>query len=315
MPSDPGALLALAAKKNGLQNVGPEPLHVKATYQVFDDKGGVQETGTFEEWRVSATKYKVIYTSPSLNQTNYSTESGLFRVGGSKWPEGPAANARNLLSPTFPWGEWLSKSKLGLVDRKVGAATLKCVTLDSGKPSPVGYGWVYCFDPTAPILRIAESFQGANQTLYNGIGLARGTYIARDVVFSRLGKWELRVHLDLLDALSHFDESTLIPPADAIAMPKRVSVGTGVMAGKIIRKVTPEYPAIAKAARIQGTVVIQAIIGRDGKIADLRTVSGPPMLLRPALESVRSWEYQPYLLEGEPIEVETEINVVFSLGG
>jgi TonB family protein len=315
MPSDPAALLALGAKKNGLQNVGPEPLHVKATYQVFDDKGGVKETGTFEEWRVSATKYKLIYASPSFNQTTYATESGLFRVGGSKWPEGPAATAQNLLYPTFPWGEWLNSSKLGLIDRKAGTDTLKCVNLDSKKSLHPVHESVYCFEPTAPILRIEESFNGIRQTLYNDIVSAHGAYIPRDAIYYQLGKPQVRLHLDFLTAVPHMDESILTPPTDAIAMPRLISVGSGVMVGKILRKGAPEYPAIAKAARIQGTVLLQAIIGKDGKVADLRTIGGPPMLLQAAMDSVRSWEFQPFLLDGEPVEVETDINVVFSLGG
>jgi periplasmic protein TonB len=122
------------------------------------------------------------------------------------------------------------------------------------------------------------------------------------------------MHLDMLTAVPHMDESILAPPVGAVAMPKRVSIGTGVMAAKIIRKVAPEYPALAKAAHIQGTVLIEAIIGKDGKVADLRTIGGPSMLLQAALNAVRSWEYQPYLIEGEPVEVETQINVVFWLG-
>jgi hypothetical protein len=158
-------------------------LHIKATYEVLDDKGHVKETGTFEEFRMSAKKYKSIYASPSLNQTTYATESGLFRVGGSKWREGPAATVHHLLYPTIPRGDWLSKSKLGLIDRKAGTDTLKCVTFDSEKPALPGHAPVYCFEPTAPILRIEESFQGVHQTLYNGIVLAHGAYIARDAIY------------------------------------------------------------------------------------------------------------------------------------
>jgi protein TonB len=77
----------------------------------------------------------------------------------------------------------------------------------------------------------------------------------------------------------------------------------------------PQYPAIAKAARIQGTVVLQATISKSGSIQNLRVISGPPMLQQAALEAVRSWRYKPYLLNGDPVEVETTVNVVFNLGG
>ena len=79
--------------------------------------------------------------------------------------------------------------------------------------------------------------------------------------------------------------------------------------------VDPTYPAIAKAARISGTVVLQATISKTGAIENLRVISGPPMLQAGALSAVKTWRYRPYLLNGEPVEVETTVNVVFNLGG
>ena len=86
------------------------------------------------------------------------------------------------------------------------------------------------------------------------------------------------------------------------------------MAGNLLAKTVPQYPAIAKAARIQGTVVLQATIAKDGTIQNLRVINGPPMLQQAAIDAVRSWRYKPYLLNREPVEVETTINIVFNLG-
>jgi protein TonB len=88
-----------------------------------------------------------------------------------------------------------------------------------------------------------------------------------------------------------------------------------VMQGNLLVKTMPQYPAIAKAARIQGTVVLQATISKAGTIENLHVVSGPPMLQQAAMDAVRSWRYKPYLLNGDPVEVETQVNVVFNLGG
>ena len=104
-------------------------------------------------------------------------------------------------------------------------------------------------------------------------------------------------------------------PVVKAAPPKKLSISSGVMAGNLLDKVTPQYPAIAKAARIQGTVVLQATISKSGSIENLRVVSGPPMLQAAAMDAVRSWRYRPYLLNGDPVEVETTVNVVFNLGG
>jgi protein TonB len=104
-------------------------------------------------------------------------------------------------------------------------------------------------------------------------------------------------------------------PKVTAAIPKKVPVSAGVMAGMILSKPSPVYPPIAKAARVQGTVVLQATISKTGTIENLRAVSGPAMLQQAALDAVRNWRYRPYLLNNEPVEVETTVNVVFTLGG
>ncbi len=85
--------------------------------------------------------------------------------------------------------------------------------------------------------------------------------------------------------------------------------------GSLAYKVVPTYPPLAKSARIQGQVLLQAVISKQGVIENLRALSGPPMLVEAAVEAVRQWRYRPYILNGEPIEVETQITVNFSLGG
>jgi protein TonB len=83
----------------------------------------------------------------------------------------------------------------------------------------------------------------------------------------------------------------------------------------LLQKTVPLYPPIAKAARVSGTVILQATISKTGTIENLRVISGPAMLQQAALDAVKSWRYRPYLLNNDPVEVETTVNVVFSLGG
>ena len=85
------------------------------------------------------------------------------------------------------------------------------------------------------------------------------------------------------------------------------------MAGNRIAGEMPVYSAIAKAARIQGTVTLQATISKSGAIENLRVISGPSMLIASAIQAVSTWRYRPYLLNSQPVEVETTINVVFDL--
>jgi protein TonB len=93
----------------------------------------------------------------------------------------------------------------------------------------------------------------------------------------------------------------------------RPHVSSGVMAGLRVNSVTPVYPPIARASRTEGTVVLQATISRNGTIENLRVASGSPLLQQAALDAVAQWRYKPYLLDGQPVEVETTVEVQFKL--
>jgi TonB family protein len=97
------------------------------------------------------------------------------------------------------------------------------------------------------------------------------------------------------------------------ARPVRVRVSEGVAKAFLIKKVSPEYPADAREAHIQGQVVIQVEIDQQGNIQDVKLVSGHPLLAPPALEAVKQWKYQPYLLNGQPVNVESQVVVNFTL--
>jgi TonB family protein len=97
--------------------------------------------------------------------------------------------------------------------------------------------------------------------------------------------------------------------------PKQIRVSSAVQRGLILHREEPVYPELARMARIQGTVVLKAIISKEGTIKDLRVVSGHPLLIQSALNAVRQWRYRPYMLLGEPVEVDTMILVQFTLSG
>lgn len=110
-----------------------------------------------------------------------------------------------------------------------------------------------------------------------------------------------------------------VPPPAPVAErpverpPQRIVMGGNVLSGRLLRSVTPVYPAIARQVRVQGMVRIAAVIGTDGRIRELRVVSGHPLLIQPALDAVRQWVYQPTLLNGVPVEVDSTIDVTFTL--
>lgn len=102
-------------------------------------------------------------------------------------------------------------------------------------------------------------------------------------------------------------------PKVKVEASKRVSISAGIAVGLLMQRTNPIYPAIARSAHVSGTVVIQATISKSGTIENPRVVSGPTMLRQSALDAVKTWRYKPYLLDGQPMEVETTVNVVFTL--
>jgi periplasmic protein TonB len=106
----------------------------------------------------------------------------------------------------------------------------------------------------------------------------------------------------------------VLPPAPPVTVTHPLHLSQ-MREGDLIRKVQPAYPPLARSARIQGVVVLQAMISKQGTIENLRLVTGHPMLAPAAIEAVRQWRYRPYILNGDPVEVETQITVKFALGG
>jgi protein TonB len=104
----------------------------------------------------------------------------------------------------------------------------------------------------------------------------------------------------------------VVPSPPPTVRPPRIS---HMMVGNLIYRVQPIYPPLARAARVQGQVMIRAVISRNGTIENLQTISGHPMLVRAALDAVLQWRYRPYILNGDPVEVETQVTVNFSLSG
>jgi periplasmic protein TonB len=116
------------------------------------------------------------------------------------------------------------------------------------------------------------------------------------------------------DVLGGIGTGVAPPPPPPAATPNRIKVGGDVQSASLVERVTPEYPDIAKSAHVSGTVTLHAIISKDGSIQKLEYVSGPPLLMASAMRAVKEWRYRPTMLNGQPVEVDTTVQVVFSLG-
>jgi protein TonB len=106
----------------------------------------------------------------------------------------------------------------------------------------------------------------------------------------------------------------VLPPPPKAAAPARIKQGGAVTAASIVTQTKPAYPPLARQARIQGVVVLRAIIDKEGKVAQLEVISGHPLLVQSAMEAVKQWRYKPTQLNGDPVEVDTTIQVTFTMG-
>jgi len=114
-------------------------------------------------------------------------------------------------------------------------------------------------------------------------------------------------------SLSSTHSMPVIAKAPEPAPAKRIRVAAKVVEANLVHDVPPQYPPEAGRARIEGTVVLMALIGRDGIVQDVRVESGLPILAQAAIDAVRQWRYKPYMIDGEPVEVDSRITINFTL--
>jgi TonB family protein len=319
MPSDPAQLLALAAKLDGLTGQDVKPWHLKASYETFDEKGKSTGTGTYEEWWVSDKQYKRSYTSASFTQTEYATEKGIYRSGEQTWPKVPLSLLRPSLLAPLPSPDDLVGATFAVEKHALGGMNLQCLRFTWPIPGHTALGGtspIFCLSRSAPILRVVAE-GGTRQIFANNISLFQGHYLPRDLEFSQDRKAQLKVHIESLATLPSQEALNLRPSPEAVLLSVPVSLPTKEeVPTTCLWKVTPMYPEEAKYKRIQGNVVFNAHIGKDGKLRDLSAAASPsPILTKAAENAVRQWRYTPMRMAGEPVDVLTQINVVFSLGG
>jgi TonB family protein len=311
-------MMNLAWQLNGLHDPSLKPWHIHATWQTLDNQQKPLAQGTWEEWWAAERKYKLSITAPGFQQIEYVTDHGTFLVGDQHQPVQPIGLiGEMLLTPTPDWAP-ASDVKLQALRHKEGSANLTCAArrldapmgyFETGTPLPQ-----YCFTGDIPAIRLA-ALAGGMRVLFNSIGRFQDRYIAQNISILHSSQPEFDIHVDALATLSSVSDADFTPPPNAVAAPSHtVTVSPEVIAGNWIGGAAPVYPEEAKMQNIQGTVVLQATIGKDGIISDLSTVSGPPLLTSAATDAVKTWRFLPYLLNGEPVDVRTQISVVFHLG-
>jgi TonB family protein len=207
-----------------------------------------------------------------------------------------------------------AKSRLEPESVTLGSVKLPCVMVvpqigQHGKAEtiPMGLFPTYCFDPKVPVLRIMYSFGSVTEE-FNHIAKVQG----RDIQLFDGKRKILSATLDSVDGMAPMDPM-LTPPSDAkVSSVGKVQLAADVVQDALLRRQPPFYPPDAKLARVDGRVVLQAMIGADGGVRDLHVVSAPmASMAASALWAVTHWQYNPFVVKGEPVDVETTINVQF----
>ena len=308
--------LELAYKVNGLEVPDIHPWHLKASYEVQDPEGKPQDKGTFEEWWAGPKRFKVIYHGQDFSRTEYGTEKGIFREGNTQSPPYLLEMLHSTIGQPLPSPSRINPRDVEVKDleRQIGPLRLQCASVrgkkqkqDKQQPD------LYCFESSKAVLRYTKSRGDIEQVVFNNESTFSGRYVAKEFVLFLLGQPALSVHIDTLEPVNSNDPAFAAVPADAVLAEELAPISGPVTGPRLVSKVFPQYPLDAKAMGIQGTVVMTGRITTDGRVTNIQALSGPKRLRAAAVDAVRQWRYTPALADGEPVEVDTFLNVIFTL--
>jgi TonB family protein len=307
-----------AEASGSLDTEGLKPWHLKLDVQLFGEQGKQTEQGTIEEWWTSPTSFQLTFKFPSYTATEVRSEKGLTRTKASSSPPFLLGLLLNQVVHPMPSNEDIDNSSPGLRKENFGKIALDCIMLDQKINKipypPLGLFPTYCFDLDKTTLRLSYDF-GSQVIVRNAIGIFLERKVATDVTVKESNQVQATARLITLETTASMPLPAIDPMTLTPIDQSATGVAPAVMAGHKLAGSNPIYPLAARMHHISGTVTFLAIIGTDGHIHSLRIVSTPdPDLAIAALAAVRTWTYTPYLLNGEPVEVKTQIRVNFNFG-
>jgi TonB family protein len=327
---DAYAWIMQAKQVNALTGSDIPAWRLKATFRLYDDQQNVQGQGSFEELWVNSSKWMRTYKSDSFTRTEYGTAAGILQTGSADSSPWQLARLHQLLADPLPSEEIADKQDFTATTAKILGTKLFCIDA-TAKPQGLNANIIpdaeYCLDEHDKMLRRQTLFSDNLLILRTGQIQFEGRRLPADMIVSHIGKLGLSIHLDSIEPLADPNDPKLQPPAEAklqttvnfagdpAALDKRVELDAKATEGLLIRQIPPVYPPIAKAAHIQGVVILQAKLGKKGEVQELSVESGPPMLQQAALDAVHQWIYKPYTVNGKPVEIYTKVHVIFQLTG
>lgn len=316
--------LKTASKQMSLESEGAPPFRLTASYQAFDFLGRPESQGRWtEEFGRPGFRHRELHDSNAVE--NYAPEDQA-NIGATP-PNMSGTFVQQFLIASMlhpgPSDAMLDHSKLSFKTQKIGAVALRCVILE---PIDAKNAYMrrlgtraYCLAQDAPMIRLVEGAYGILVT-YNSMAHFGTRLFAQQITAQQRGHQRGTLQVSKMVsapelATAPLPEAPPSAPADS-ERTGAVKVGSAVTAGRIVvTKVTPVYPESAKQKHISGQVVLHAVISKEGTIEALEVISAPSDdLAESAVEAVSQWRYQPYLLNGQPTEVDTTITVNYSFG-
>jgi TonB family protein len=317
---DPTALiekLHRATALNSIDDATMKPWHLKLSFQLFDAKGNPAEKGMIEEWWEGPSNEKTVYTSPSYTSTEIRTKDGFYRSKGTSYvPSFLESILRQVVNP-MPTEPDIVDSKPDLRKETFGKAAMDCIMLaqqiKNVAYAPLGLFPTYCFDRDTDSLRVSYDF-GSQLIVRNKLGRFQQRSVAVDQTILQNSITTITGHVEALESIVPNESELARSEGLEKVNPEPTMVASGVVRGLKISGTDPLYPQISRRDHVSGTVILRALIGSDGHIHSLKVISTPDANLAIAsLTAVRQWTYKPYLLNGEPVAVDTQITVNFAI--
>ena len=319
LDADQWSHLAMA---NDLESEGKTPFHLKMTFQLYDLEGKESEVGMVEEW----------WSAPFHKHTAISSQS--LNVGGATPNHSDSSATREsylvheLLNLALtPVMTRIARDGIAIEGQKrdFGKTVLECFGPKLGGSVGIVLGTI-CTDPNTDHVRAIVGDGGDELKARNSVGNFHDTHVALDLLISYMGHYAIAgkvTTLESIDPAKITADDSAAPTAafgspsatqTAAATGTAARVPAGVIAGNRISFVQPEYPRVAQVSRMSGKVLVHALIGKDGSVQNLAPIATSNLIFTDAaMNAVRKWKYSPFLLNGEPTEVDTTITVNFAL--
>jgi TonB family protein len=300
-----------AIRRSTISGGGMQPYKLTAKVTIYDGAGKNPVDGEVEILR-RATGLRISVVFPTARYVLLSTQAGSYSSGDRELPFYAVKIIRALQEPVQFAGFDTAPAA-----QSEPRGSLDCASLtDLSAARVIGPNvprHEVCLDPPGDDIRIV--FDGNDEFVRDEISLFEDHQVAYRVGLKLAGVAVAEARINSLES-AHLEDADFVPSSDmkpVTAPPTHLTAE--VMVGKIVKHVDPKYPGAARAAHIQGIVVLHAIIGKDGHIRDLSVISSPdPMLSEASIKAVKQWVYEPYTLKGEPTEIDTTISVNFAFG-